>query len=199
MVAKKVLIFNAVLDIMKEQGVRSNIKISDIASKAQIGKGTVYEYFDNKDQIITESIAYLMEKSMDIILNINEEQELNFKDSLINLIHRIINTISINGNIHSMFISQNIGSMLSPDMKKQLMVKLNEMRLKFDEIFNTFFEKGIKEGILPQNLDKFNATVTRITLMSSSMNYIHNSFNNIVEDQDEFAHNLYEVIIKILS
>jgi len=40
----------------------SNITISQIAKAAAIGKGTVYEYFKNKDEIVFELVEILMQK-----------------------------------------------------------------------------------------------------------------------------------------
>ncbi len=44
-----------------EKGI-DNITISQIAKVAKIGKGTVYEYFKNKDEIIFKLVEILMEK-----------------------------------------------------------------------------------------------------------------------------------------
>ncbi len=51
--ATKKLIFKKGID---------NITISQIAKVAKIGKGTVYEYFKNKDEIIFKLVEILMEK-----------------------------------------------------------------------------------------------------------------------------------------
>jgi AcrR family transcriptional regulator len=40
----------------------NNITISQIAKVASIGKGTVYEYFQNKDEIVFELVEILMQQ-----------------------------------------------------------------------------------------------------------------------------------------
>lgn len=45
--------------LILEEGI-NNITISQIAKAANIGKGTVYEYFKNKDEIVFELVEVLM-------------------------------------------------------------------------------------------------------------------------------------------
>ncbi|QOP45231.1 TetR/AcrR family transcriptional regulator [Sulfurimonas paralvinellae] len=48
-------------ELILEEGI-NNITISQIAKAAKIGKGTVYEYFKNKDEIVFELVEILMLK-----------------------------------------------------------------------------------------------------------------------------------------
>ena len=48
-------------ELILEYGV-NNITISQIAQAAQIGKGTVYEYFKNKNEIVFELVEILMQE-----------------------------------------------------------------------------------------------------------------------------------------
>ena len=50
----------------------NNITISQIAKAANIGKGTVYEYFKNKDEIVFELVEILMQEH-----NIRKEKQLS--------------------------------------------------------------------------------------------------------------------------
>lgn len=59
-----------------------NITISEIAKAAGIGKGTIYEYFSNKEDIIFELMACLQEE-YDPKLNKKLEQNITAKEKLI--------------------------------------------------------------------------------------------------------------------
>jgi AcrR family transcriptional regulator len=63
---KKAKILEASIRIFAKKGVNKT-KISDIAEAADIGKGTIYEYFRSKDEIFAASFYYFMEKVDDII------------------------------------------------------------------------------------------------------------------------------------
>ena len=57
---KKTQILDAAIRVFAQKGA-SHTKISDIAEAAGIGKGTVYEYFHSKDEILTASFHYFIE------------------------------------------------------------------------------------------------------------------------------------------
>lgn len=195
---KEILIYNAVIDIIKEQGFHTNIKISDIAEKAGIGKGTVYEYFKNKDEILTGSIMYLLQTSMKDILNDSIQDDLDFRETLINHIQKVLTTLSYNIGFHSLLVPQNVGCMLSSDMKNQIKAMVQEMRARHKEIFNDIINKGILEGVILEDIDEFNIGVAKTTIMSSIVEYIH-TMKNSDYSEDEFASKLYNVVVKILT
>ncbi|MBN2558643.1 MAG: TetR/AcrR family transcriptional regulator [Clostridia bacterium] len=57
MKGKRELILQSVLDIMMENGV-NGLKVSDIAKRADIGKGTVYEYFPSKEDLFLGAVEF---------------------------------------------------------------------------------------------------------------------------------------------
>ena len=61
-----------------------NITISEIAKVAGIGKGTIYEYFSNKEDIIFELMASLQEE-YDPKLNEKLDQNITVKEKVISL------------------------------------------------------------------------------------------------------------------
>ena len=54
--SKREQILDALQELINEQDIR-NISVSDIAKRANIGKGSIYYYFDSKDTIIDALIA----------------------------------------------------------------------------------------------------------------------------------------------
>ncbi len=63
---KKAKILDAAIRIFSRQGRRST-KISDIAEEAGIGKGTIYEYFNSKDEVFAASFDHFMMKLEEVI------------------------------------------------------------------------------------------------------------------------------------
>lgn len=60
--ARKKEILNAAMKVLAEKGAEV-MKISDVAVAANIGKGTVYEYFDSKDDIINAIFMHWAEEN----------------------------------------------------------------------------------------------------------------------------------------
>jgi AcrR family transcriptional regulator len=56
---KRDAIIHAALQVFRQKGI-SRATIAEIAETADIGKGTVYEYFSSKDELIHQSLLFLL-------------------------------------------------------------------------------------------------------------------------------------------
>lgn len=55
---KVTALYGAVVELITEGADIKEMKVSDITSRAGIGKGTAYEYFHNKEEIIGSALIY---------------------------------------------------------------------------------------------------------------------------------------------
>ncbi len=65
--------FEAVLDLFASGRELSTLKVSEITAKAGIGKGTAYEYFSTKEEIVVGAIEYEAAKHFQIIIDLLEQ------------------------------------------------------------------------------------------------------------------------------
>lgn len=75
--------YEAVLDLFASGRELNTLKVSEITAKAGIGKGTAYEYFSSKEDMIIGAIQYEAAKHVAIIFELLEEgqsfQEIIFR------------------------------------------------------------------------------------------------------------------------
>ena len=62
---KEIAAFEGLFSIAKNGRSFSDIKVQDIATAAGIGKGTLYEYFSSKEDILSGSIVYALNTMTD--------------------------------------------------------------------------------------------------------------------------------------
>ena len=62
---KVLLLYEAVEQLIEENVDIKDIRVSTITDRAGIGKGTAYEYFDTKDEILACAIIYYMRKAVE--------------------------------------------------------------------------------------------------------------------------------------
>ena len=74
---KVIAIYHAVEDIIAEGVDLATMRVSDIAAKAGIGKGTTYEYFTSKEELVVKAMIYLVDSMTKRILN-NMERRIRF-------------------------------------------------------------------------------------------------------------------------
>ncbi len=63
---KREKILETAITVFAKKGI-AKTKMTDIAEAAQIGKGTIYEYFHSKDQIFIDAFFHVMGKTENII------------------------------------------------------------------------------------------------------------------------------------
>lgn len=59
---KVLLLYQAVMELIAEGEDMSDIKVSMITQRAGIGKGTAYDYFDSKEEMIICAVVFLAKK-----------------------------------------------------------------------------------------------------------------------------------------
>ena len=66
------LLYEAVLAMVTNGWDINRMKVSDITAQAGIGKGTAYEYFSSKEEIIANAVLYDVEMRLAHVLEITK-------------------------------------------------------------------------------------------------------------------------------
>ena len=142
--------FDAVVSLVGEGADINTIKVFDITDRAGIGKGTAYEYFKTKEEIIVKAILYDMES---ILVKVDQELEKcsGFREKLECVLEWIEK--NFNGS-HSFAPFLNIcqGSyQISASLKTEMMRQLKgyECVMQHGQIL---IEEGIRDGVLRKDL-----------------------------------------------
>ena len=167
-----------------QKGVIS-ISISEIAKVAGIGKGTVYEYFSNKEDIVFELMSCLQE-DYDPKLKENLQKSSSTKQKIIYLFDLFLNddeTIQIQKKIYKEFIA----------------IYLNNPS---DEIIN--YKKVLKEKYTEILVDIFNTAIIEGELVEESIELVPSIFATIegffiINDDKELILNYIDSLFKILE
>ena len=62
---KKTQVYLGVISLVQQGHSLNELKVSEIAEASGIGKGTCYEYFSSKEEIIRETLLYTFHKEFD--------------------------------------------------------------------------------------------------------------------------------------
>jgi len=128
-------------EILLEHGIK-NLTISQIAKTAGVGKGTIYEYFENKEDIVFEIITMFIvahEKKLQEIT----DQNISTKDKLFHFFYLMHEDENSNKqlNIYREFLA------ISMTNGTQEMVDFNiKCREKFTDILDQIVKEGITKG-----------------------------------------------------
>jgi len=139
---KRKLIAKSTCDLFIKKGF-VNISISEIAKVAGIGKGTVYEYFENKEDIVFELMSCLQE-DYDPKLNENLKSSTTSKEKLKHLFALYLSDDTIvqtQRNIYKEFIAITLNNPSEAITKYQ-----DTMMDKYTNILLDIFNEGINKN-----------------------------------------------------
>ncbi len=191
---KKQQIINKTIQLLKTTSSTKDLTLSNIASLCDIGKSTIYDYFDNKDQLIYSSIDYLF-KSL-----INEVNELdisclNLKESFYSLIKLLINKNKENKMIiYNLFLQKNI---INESLKEQF----KELQKEVVECLEKKFYLILLKMISEQNLDISKINKINVAFYASFIigNIIMHDLHLLECSEEEFYDNFYELFVKLVK
>ena len=197
---KERLMYGAVVKMVQEGFDMNSIKVSDITKRAGIGKGTAYEYFGSKEEIIVKALLYDTFSHLKKIDSLLEEKN-DFSDKyyiLMNYLEDNISQVRSAGNIFKIFAG---APEAQENMKRQLedIQKANACPVHYIEgMIDVFMQQGFDGG-------KFNeedVIIRRSAFASQITGYIYcilNNFYNGKMDRQLARDFSYNGLIKLLT
>ena len=136
-------------DILLEHGI-NDLTIAQIAKTADVGKGTIYEYFKNKEEIVFEIMTVFIaeyEKKLSEIVN----EDISIKEKLFHFLHLGFEDENRRKQltIYREFLA------ISMTSGTDEMIDFNiQCRKKFADILGQILKDGIKKGELPPETEE---------------------------------------------
>lgn len=127
-----------------------NTTVDEIAAQANVGKGTIYLYFKNKEHILVE----ILEDSLNQIYEIFEGATTspgNFLDQLQQVFYNSFIFFEANRNLFQIFHKAS----LKFSMNEKQRLSFKEKQNNFSIVLTEFFKRGIHEGFLRPEVPKY--------------------------------------------
>lgn len=155
---KKRAIFRSTMELVRERGFHGT-PMSLVAKHAGVAAGTIYHYFESKEQLITELFDYAQQQVIAVVER-ESGSDVPFKDSFFQLWSGLYTFYQNNQDLLR-FFEQFVSSPYSAGMPP-----LEEDR--YYTVLFAFFERGIQEGALKPVSPKILATLTHSSILSTA-------------------------------
>lgn len=146
MESKKQAIFRAVLTLLQDRSP-SEITVSEIAKNAGIGKGTVYEYFTSKEELIVFTVREAIE------IHLKNLQSVNLSGAFEQICRRVFlcfqQDFSSCRLLFGLFFPENGPSCFSVICLERLGPELRQMQRRFTVFLRRLETIGVQQGIIP--------------------------------------------------
>jgi len=168
---KRQIILDEAAKLINKVGFK-NAKMEDIAKKVGFSKASLYSYFKDKEEIVT---------------NIAKVHLLNFYNKIADLPARDISAVEkleIMKNAHMEFVRKSKNLMVVK-LNFAIMEKSHEefivLKLKTIEILKSILEQGKKDGVFNKNLDSDSAA-NLLEAMFTGIVFVNSLVKNIKSD-----------------
>ncbi|QSX05507.1 TetR/AcrR family transcriptional regulator [Sedimentibacter sp. zth1] len=199
---KKEQIFEATLSLFKEGNTLSNIKVIDIAKKANIGKGTVYEYFDSKDEIFAKSVTSFAQKQKKVLISaIDSVENCSFKEIFYKIMQSVNKIIIENRPLFGMMLLSARTYKLNSEYEDLIKSELLGIKKEIVNVIIKVVLKGQQEKIISTNVEEKDIMFAFLAI-SSTLNHYNEKKQNCLREAmtfEQICDFCYEKFVKILS
>ncbi|MCP5103363.1 MAG: TetR/AcrR family transcriptional regulator [bacterium] len=149
---KKDQIMAAALQVFAKKGF-AKTTINDIANAAGIGKGTVYEYFSNKEEIINNSFMFFV-RHMELGFQEILIQEIPAKEKLIRILEGFSHAMGSDSlDLLELMFDYWSEGIKNRDAKGLLLGEMNKFYHSYREIFADVIIEGMSDGSFKKNIN----------------------------------------------
>ena len=176
-------------EIFFQNGIK-DLTISQIAKTAGVGKGTIYDYFKNKEDIVFEIVNILIQER-NIILK-KQISKLNITKEKVKLFVSFFysdDDIELR-QLYKEFIAI---ALSSPDEK------MIEFQTKCFNDYYTWFENIIKDGIDKNELIPEAKNITKGLFITAEGLFISNAATNTLQDLETEINNYIDAIFNLIE
>lgn len=194
---KEIAIYNGIISLIENLVNPYSIKVSDIAKASNVGKGTIYDYFDSKEEAISKSLIYNIDKEIGLgILRLVSKA--SFKDKCYEIFQILVEGLEKNLCSFNIFISSGglqkfYGYLLEEEYD------LSEFVVKINNILNDLLETGFLEGIISTKEGSHYQIMAIRSAIAGFTHYITNKDLYKDVDMEEGMDLTYRLILKTLN
>ncbi len=192
-------ILGAVLDIFRSKGMNGDFTMTELASKLDIGKSTIYEYFKTKDEILSNALMHMIELSTNAILNrTNDISNLTFEEAFKAELSYLF-TLAEDSHLLMEAISPKKGPMIPENCKGELKARMREVSKDYKEKFGNIFLKGIEEGLFLREFNEYDEALITSLVAGSIVRFSNKDLNYKNMDMLQYVDKIYESVILLLN
>ncbi len=160
----------------------SRISIEELAGDLGISKKTVYKYFDNKDDLLSQVVQRLMTEAQVRLLQIMRTNK--------NSLEKLAEVTTFLGQLVS-----RVGRPFQLDVQRHaphIWTRVEEFRrLRISETFGRLMEEGVREGFVKPDVNRH---IFMLAYLSAVENIVH---PNVLMNESFSAREALETIIRI--
>lgn len=198
---KVIALYEAVRALSREGADLTQLKVSDIAARAGIGKGTTYEYFKSREELIVKAILYNVYNHVQVVEGKMQQAE-GFQQKIYVVLDTLFEPDGVDKNLFQRLMPffHDVGS-FPPRFREEMKKCAPCSTEAFEGAGRLLFEDAREEGIIQDGLNPF---YMQTALFNIVLNYAiyrqqsHCPEMNLRLSDEEVRQRLYENLVYAL-
>lgn len=200
--AKVIALYGAVGALLKEGADASQLKVADIAARAGIGKGTTYDYFKSREELIVKAMLYQIAENLRAVWEKVDAEE-NFQNKVYTFLDQIFNSSCKENCLIRQLLPLFSGGESMPVRFREELKKCGPPISEMQKITDRLYESAVLEGICSGGLSVYYVRTAFFNLLISYGIYRHpggcpEEEMQMPSDEEEVKKRLYENLIYML-
>jgi AcrR family transcriptional regulator len=167
-----------------------NLTISEVAKTAGVGKGTIYEYFKNKEEIVFEIVNILLQE-----YNIEKKSRIDSKE---NSKEKIIEFFGVFYRDEDLELRQLYREFISISLTNP-QIEMVEFQSNCTRKYFKWFEEIIQEGIDRGELHASAKKLSRGLFVMGEGLFVSSSVTDTIEDLKKELDNFYGTLFELME
>lgn len=167
----------------------NDLTVSQVAKTAGVGKGTIYDYFKNKEDIVFEIVNILMLEHND-----DKHKKLNSLTSTRDKIKEFSSIFYDNKYIELRQLYKEFISISLSNPDKEMVAFQTACANSYFEWFNQIIDEGIQKGELKDNSSKFARGLFAMAEGMFITNEVTHTIDNLKSEIHQFTDSLFDLI-----
>ncbi len=191
---KELNIFNGVFKLAL-QGVQLNrMTAQQIATAAGVGKGTIYDYFSSKEEIVAKALVYKLENATEQ-MNKKLAALAGFEDKMLCLYNRIIDNVDDSFSIYNTIVAMGGPEKVYSSFRKSENCQMRTGALAgVINIFASVTEYGIKTGRITETDKDYIYMTVHANIYSVGKERTEKKIS-----REKICENAYKMLVKALN
>jgi AcrR family transcriptional regulator len=168
---RKEEILLTVKEMMIHEGIDASFTMASLAKRLDIGKSTIYEYFQNKDELLKDALLMIIDEYVEEILQFEDLDEYSFEQAMKMQLERLMSKAYLSRMTLETFTKEHIHH-IPPMYKDELQKQMQEIKERMAQRFIYLFEKALNEGVADESKMLSNEDMIGSLVMGAIFKYI---------------------------
>ena len=193
--SRKDQILEAALEIFTVKGFTADFTMSSLAKNLDIGKSTIYEYFENKDDIIKAAIMKYLDDRFEVVNTLFHVEAASFEESFKQQLKTLLCVASESRTLIET-LSPGFFKKLPDSVQAEVKARMEEARNSMQKGFEMIFVRAAQEGVITVGISQEKTMVVASMVIGSIMLFSDSRTNLML---DSFVDEIYLSALKVLN